>query len=531
MKKRSKILALLMVAIMAMSVFVGCGKSTSQKKSGTLHIGVAQLGYGTLWLENLIDAYEDKTGNKVELTIEIGQKGNSKFNDVIESGATDLDLVFNESSKVRENIYGGSFTMDGVTYDCLYADISDVYNTKVDGESKTIAEKMDADSLKKVEYDGKYYTMQWSMGTLGFVRNVDVWNKLGLTDEDIPVTTEEMFAVSQSIIDNDKNTDGIVPFIYCDSDEYYTMVTPIWFAQYEGKENTNKFLQGKDFDGERTEYLYDYQGLEEALKVTGELLTRNGFQHERAKSQEFTMMQGLFLKGQAAFCPNGSWLELEMGNYDEAKIDFVRTPVVSAIINNGPDLDQDGERDPMTTITTDEKLSEVIRAIDAGKSEVAGVSEEDFAIVKEARSISYLNTGAGSVGYIPAYSDNVEGAKEFLKFMYSDEGLNIYYKTLKGATLPFTPTTGWDDSVKLTSFRRDVNKAFEENTVFSYQTTGKIFILGGVDAYWRNGTSSIVSNFKKGKQAGKTVEETATNIIGSNRQYLSNNWTNLKDFR
>ncbi len=531
MKKRNRILALLMVAIMIMSVFAGCGKSGGKKSTGTLQIGVAQLGYGTSWLENIIDAYEKKTGNKVELTIEIGQKGNSKFNEVVESNATELDLVFHESAKVKENIYGGSITLDGTTYDCLYADISDVYNTKVSGESKTIGEKMSDASLKKVEIDDKYYTMQWSMGTLGLVRNVDVWEKLGLADEDIPVTTNEMIAVSQNIIDSSKNTDGITPFIYCDSDEYYSMVTPVWVAQYEGKDNTEQFLQGKDFDGERTEYLYDYQGLEEAIKVTGELLTRKGFQHERAKSQEFTTMQGLFLKGQAVFCPNGSWLELEMGNYEDANIDFIKTPVISSIINNGPDLDQDGTGDPMTTITTDEKLAEVIRAIDAGKDEVAGVSEEDFTVVKEARNIAYLHTGHNSVAYIPAYSNNVEGAKEFLKFMYSDEGLNIYYKTMNGGMLPFTPTTGWDDSVELTDFKRSVNDAFENDSVFAYQPTGKIFILGGVDAYWRNDTSSIVSNFNKGKQEGKTVEEIASGIIASNRQYISNNWTNFKDYR
>lgn len=531
MKKRSKILALLLVLVMTTSVFVGCGNSGGKKSSGTLQIGVAQLGYGTLWLENLIDAYEKKTGVKVELTTEIGQSGNTKLDDVVESKVTELDLVFNQSSKVRKNIYGGGFALDGVNYDCMYADLSDVYSAKADGESVTIAEKADAEYLEKMQYDGKYYTMQWSLGTLGFVRNIEVWEKLGLSDKDIPVTTDELITVSQNIIESDKNTDGITPFIYCDSDEYYTMVTPIWFAQYEGKDNANQFLSGKDFDGDRTEYLYDYQGLEEAVKVTGELLTRDGFQHERAKAQEFTTMQGLFLKGQAVFCPNGSWLELEMGNYSDVKIDFVKTPVISSIINNGPDLDGDGVGDPMTTITTDEKLAEVVRAIDAGKSEVSGVSEEDFAVVKEARSIAYLDTGASSVAYVPAYSDNVEGAKDFLKFMYSDEGLNIYYKTLNGATLPFVPTTGWDDSVKLTTFRSVVNKAFENNQVFLYRATGKIFIVGDVDLYWRNDTSSIVSNFKNGKAQGNTVEETAKSIIASNRKYLSNNWTNLKDYK
>ena len=73
---------------------------------------------------------------------------------------------------------------------------------------------------------------------------------------------------------------------------------------------------------------------------------------------------------------------------------------------------------------SDETLAEVIRAVDAGKTEYAGVSANDFARIKEARQMISCGTMNHSVA-IPKNAKNIDNAKAFLVFMVSDLGQSI----------------------------------------------------------------------------------------------------------
>lgn len=57
--------------------------------------------------------------------------------------------------------------------------------------------------------------------------------------------------------------------------------------------------------------------------------------------------------------------------------------------------------------------------------------------------------------YIPSYSDAKEGAKEFMKFMYSDEGYKIYTKELQMG-LPITLDAGEIDTSDWSSFEKQM---------------------------------------------------------------------------
>ena len=247
-----------------------------------------------------------------------------------------------------------------------------------------------------------------------------------------------------------------------------------------------------------------------------QLITGEGYQDTASLSLDFSDMQAYFLNGRAVFCVNGSWLEIEMNNYTGADIGYVRTPVISEIVERATSVKEVASAkgtDP------DDVLADIIREIDAGKtkSNYDGILQSDFDIIKEARENSYLAAGANSTVIIPAYSSKVKEAKEFLKFMYSDEGLNIYYKTLNGATLPISPSNGYDSDVELSPFRASINEAENNGYLFRYSTaTSKMFCLGGVDAYFRNGCGSIVSEFRK----GSTVE----NIISFNISNIKSRW-------
>ena len=300
-----------------------------------------------------------------------------------------------------------------------------------------------------MEIDGKYYSLPWQGGVIGIVRNNAKWKELGFTDEDEPLTSNQLFEICDEIV---AKQSAVSPFIYCAEDEYYTMFAPLWFAQYDGEAALDLFMSGRDPEGNYSEYLYSYDGQAAALRAMQQLITGEGYQDTASLSLDFSDMQAYFLNGRAVFCVNGSWLEIEMNNYTGADIGYVRTPVISEIVERATSVKEVASAkgtDP------DDVLADIIREIDAGKtkSNYDGILQSDFDIIKEARENSYLAAGANSTVIIPAYSSKVKEAKEFLKFMYSDEGLNIYYKTLNGATLPISPSNGYDSDVELSPFR------------------------------------------------------------------------------
>lgn len=519
MKKFKKLISALMATTLAVSALCGAGMLSGCKNKAdpeAIQVSVAKMGYGTEWLHNIAKAYTEKSGVSVQITEEIGQSGNSKISDQVESLVSSIDIAFVEETMAGK-IYEGSVSTGGNTYDCLYADLTDLYKKELDGENgATIESKMEQDTKDFLNIGGKYCALPWAGGVTGIVMNNAKWKELGFTDADIPVTTDQLMDICDRIVAKE-----VSPFIYSASNEYYTMFAPIFFAQYEGNKSMNYFLNGRDPDGNVTEHLYTYDGQVAALRVMKDLIATPNYQDQASESLDFSDMQAYFLNGKSVFCVNGSWLEIEMANYEGADIGFLRTPVISEIVEKATSIKTAATN---AGKSVDETLAAVIAEIDAGKtsSELSGVEQEDFNIVKEARSMSYMSSGGKAVAYIPSYSTKVEKAKDFLAFMYSDAGLNIYYETLKGATIPVTPTNGYTADITLTPFRQAINKAETDGFIFNYATNAKVFVLGGVDRYFRNGTTTIVSNFKQ----GATVEQ----VITANKENIASNWSNIKQY-
>lgn len=499
-------------------------------ENGSLTISTVKLGYGVEWLYNIASAFEKKENVKVTIKPPaVGDAGQTALDNEIESKASDSDLFFNKRGWFAKAAYEGKIVADnGKTYDCLYEDLTDVWNSVVDeGSTKTIKDKMDKTYVASSEIEGKYYSLPWAGGVYGIVRNLNKWEELGLTAEDVPYTTNELFALC------DKVKGDIAPFIYSLEFEYYTAWIPTFFAQYEGKASAEAFMEGKDPDGEVSEHIYTYDGQLEAMKVLKTLIDKdNGYQHSKSTAIDFTSMQGQFIRGAALFSINGSWLENEASNFAEAKLDMIKTPVISSIVQKLSFCPTDGsgkkiKADNFTAEqkkTADEKLVELIKyvdAVDAGETATKpeGVTNEDIAKVTEARHYSYMAGGTDHQAYIPSYAKNVENAKKFLKFMYSDEGMNIYYKTMKGATLPATPVNGYKEEVTLSEFRRSVNAATEEGYVFDRIEKARYFVLASVSACSTNGVKPVVA-----LRGGQTPQQ----IIDANSNAVKDQWESIK---
>ncbi len=512
MKTMKRLTALALAAMLLLVTLAGCGGSGGKAKvdENSLVITIAKLGYGDQWLKDLAAAYEAKTGTKVEIISKIGDTGLSAIKGEMQSQASETDIFFTRAQEYFKSIYKGSVNIGGTNYDCEFADLTDVWNSKAsEGESKTIKEKMDPVFEEYHNMDGKYYGMPWATGIMGIVRNNNVWESLGYTEADMPRTTDELFALCDEV-----KAKGMAPFIYSLEAEYYSSFAPIWFAQYEGSESMNYFYNGLDPMGESSSNLYAFDGQVEALKIVERLINNeNGYQHSISNSSSFTDMQSVFLLDQALFCVNGAWLESEMGEaYKNTNIEFVKTPVISSLINK------------LETVSDDATLSAVVAYVDGEGEAPAGVSEEDIAIVRDARSNAYIGNGYDHIGVVPAYSNQVETAKDFLKFMCSDEGLNIYYKATFGNQLPLENLSGYDSGVEVSIFRQSVNDIFAENMLCKYESAGKakVYAIGGANRYWYNGCG----NFVRALLEGKTPESLC--II--NNDYLKNNWTSITGY-
>lgn len=522
MKKIVAVVALLLVAVFSLGAFAACNQKPDEN---TLTIEAVNLGFGLDWLYALGNAYTAKHPEiKVNIQPFVGQVGNDTINGHSEAAAGYTDIFVYRPTNYHFNAYQGAVNTSAGKIDCLYADLTDIYTSAYE-DGSTMEGKMDAQVANYLKVNGKYYGVNWVDDFMGIVRNKDAWAKLGLTDDDIPVTTNEMFALGDKI--NGKNQ-GIAPFIYSKTEEYYTSVWEVWMAQYEGEERMDYFTRGLNPMGEFDENLYSFPGQKVALEVVSRLLEKSGkkykYQHENSDSLSFTDMQSYFLEGQAALCVNGSWLEIEMNKSSSAdktnyNIDYIRMPVVSDLIKL--DVVKNGG------VNTDEKLAEVIRYVDATDSgdqsadKPEGVSEEAIARVREARHFSYARAGSDHTMVVAGWSEKIALAKDFIKFMYSDEGMKAYYNAQGGMTLPAKLASGNYDELQLSTFTQSVvnamNNAYYAQLCFF--KAAKVYCLGGVSVTYTNGSGNFVNELL----AGKTPDD----IINTNKTYLKQNWTSI----
>lgn len=523
MKKTVTIVAVLLVVVLACTTLVGCNQKPDEN---TLTIKAVNMGYGVQWLKDLADAY---TAKHPEITVDVQSLVGSAGNDAIvgesESLAGYTDIFAFRPSKYHFNAYQGAVNTKNGKIDCIYADLTDIYTEPYE-DGSTILSKMDSSIANYLKVDGKYYGVNWADGFMGIVRNRKVWNDLGLTDADIPVTTDEMFALCDKILA--KNT-GVAPFFYSKNEEYYTSIWSVWMAQYEGAEGMANWNNGLDPLGSFSEGLYSYEGLKVSLEIIQKLLSKKTegknqkyiYQHQYSDSYDFTTMQSHFLNNEAVFCVNGSWLEIEMNknsNKQAYDIDFIKTPVTSAALETLPDK----------SVTTDAQLAEVIRyvdAIDEGKqaTKPTYVTEADLARITEARHYAYVRSGADHTMVVAGWSEKIALAKDFIRFMYSDEGMKVYYKAQGGLTLPAKLSSESYDNVEMTTFTKSVNNAMKSGFYSEMFVPGsaKIYCLGGVSNVFVNGGGNFVNALLEG--------QSPDDIINYNKLYLKNNWTKISN--
>ncbi|MBE7058899.1 MAG: extracellular solute-binding protein [Ruminococcaceae bacterium] len=427
MKNTLKKTLAILLAITMLAVLSACGSKNSGKSANSttdIEISYWNAGLGSKWLEDMVEAFNKK---------------NTKYRATFHASA-------------NHNSAAATYGMDGDTVD-LYLllmrgdkskmePLDDVLNTTLKGENKSIMEKFNSGYLSMVKAaDGHYYELSYGGGVIGIVYNKEHFKKAGITQ--LPRTTNELAITCDKL-----NSKGYKPFCHFAAGGYWPFFSELFFSQYDGNDYyVNNFYACKDTSGTSPskDVFTAKDGRYQVLKTYEKIITPE-YIMPGSNSIDHTSAQTQFLNGSASMMVSGSWLTNEMSGSKDKINNFamMRSPVISAIT------------DKCTAIKGEGLLRKVISAIDSiadgeKKAEdfkngndylVDGetIPAADWELVWNAR-FSVPTNFSGHCASIPTYSNCKDGAKEFLKFFYSDEGYKIYTNAVR-APLPYFLSTG-----------------------------------------------------------------------------------------
>ncbi len=523
MKKIGKAICMLVALTLTAGSMAACGESENKGKD-VVQLYYWNAGYGIEWLNEIADNFNN---NNAQYKVEIEESANQ---------TTVTSTLMSGEMNPYDLYITGLSSWAGTEPDM--ENLNDLLDSKYGTESKTLREKMNSYALKMKEHNGEVRSLGIGSDAQGMFYNADMFTKYNLT---VPRTSDEMEALAWEIQGRTdmKTSDGVKISAFAhfkdENNGYWKYVYEPWVVQYMGvDEYVNNFMKLKNANGEeQKDVLYgntaagaDNTANDARYKVMQALermLTKDTV-HARSNEDSHTTMQTAFLNGQSAMMTNGSWLKNEM-SVSDGSLNFLmmRTPVLSAITETLEDKNM-----------TDTELSAIIGAIDEEKSyeetktslNMPELSENDYNRIYEARGITY---GSGANGgthvFIPKYSDAKEAAKEFLRYLYSDEGIAIWMKYQHSPSW-----AGFDDPSKADystwdEWDKSVSKVSERQT-FSMSGTldqSKVFSENGRDMF------ANVNIIMKLTVKNPTDKLTADGIWANMRKIIDDNWANWMD--
>lgn len=450
-KRMTAVISALLVVLMLAGMMTGCGLSAQDNhNAANLLIQVEAQGYGSQFARALANAYNQKnTGVTVEVVDDAISGGAA---DMALQTETSIDIFFTVGNNVHPTLAG--------TERYKWADLSDVYNAPLvgyveSGEGVAIKDKMEPFIMEAYTYkDGKQYAMPWTPVFTGWVYNASLWEstnaklqQAGLDPLEMPRTTEELWDLMDRITTPEvQKASGDATAFTCATSSYGYLgyIFGNWYAQYAGKDETYNFVKGMDVNGVYTPEIFRTTGREEAYNAMRELLLKaNGYNQLEA---DFKKMQVNFIKGKSFFSANGDWMEMEASselNPGDSSVEFIRLPMLSAVVNN-PKIAADFTG---TAEEKDAKLAVIVDYIDANYGNKAGtpvieeaaaqqlgVSRDTLQFLTESRLMRQCSPSHAIV--VPEYSDMLEEAKDFLEFVYSKEGQEIFMQSTYGVSAP-----------------------------------------------------------------------------------------------
>lgn len=458
----------------------GCVANTGNNLPQNLDVYLLYKGYQDEWLTSALQAFEKEAWVKEKYpnfsyTYTFNQS-DGFAGDKLAGGASinSFDLMF-------------GVNLGGLSGTNIIADLTDiVYNATIPEENVTVKSKIPEGIMNMAAYEKdnqtRYYTMCYVQGFWSMLYNKGLLDEISGTEGWIPVTTQEFLDVCADIkatgyefSDPTTNTTSTShTAIMLAHNGYWNSALPSWFAQYEGLQGWGDFFNGY-YEEEISAKVMMMKGRLRALQVIEDIF-ESGYGYEKASEKDYIFAQTNFLAGNGVFHYNGDYFVSEMSDaidnlaakgIDE-DIRYMKMPVISALVerlsfyNEADDADYDAlSADKKAAY--DEKLANIVRDIDNNllyserSTANQDVTENDWAIVAEARQLAAYSTAGTQTAVIPDYSPSKELAADFLKYMYSDKMLKNFVVSSGGNIIP--STTDWTQQPDVYDQIHDINKS------------------------------------------------------------------------
>lgn len=388
-----KILSVLSCTL-ALSTAVSLAACGGKSDDNSLNVVVLSAGYGREWIDEVAARYTAETGVKVSLTAEYDV--GSIISSHMGSGKNPDDLYISTSASWKAYAAGQKF-----------ADLSDLLNEETDGVK--ISEKIRdeyADSIWYTDRKGEKhcYRLPWTSGAGGIFYNKKMFADNGW---EVPKTYDELVSLCDTIRNAALPVSGgdrgmtVKPFVFTgENQDYFDYTVFTWWAQLAGTEAIEEFLAYSDASAFATKASdggaldNTYSKLKKATEYWAALLKSENYVEDSIGKSNHIAQQN-FVNGYAAMIFDADWLYNEILGYKSNNVDL-----------SGFEL---GIMD--TPVLPDAKYTDVSYTI----------GEDQFIA-------------------IPASSDRIDDAKEFIKYVVSDAGISSFFNKGHGL-LAYKSTT------------------------------------------------------------------------------------------
>lgn len=530
-----KIILLVLSFIMTVSTVSLTGCKKGNKNGNVLEIAVNIGGYGSDSFKAIARKFEEEhEGTEVNVS-DVYLRADQLEANLKNPRASKTDLYVTGNGTMLKGYVSKGDKFSSSYKGVILEEISDVYNSKVDGEDITVGDKM-YDQFREfhtwdLNDDGEeeHYIMPWHANIMSFIYNTTVVNK-ALNGKPIPRTTLEFEQLCKAI-----KADGVNPFVLTldPSAHYWQGPVETWWAQYETVEEYNNFFRGIS-DGKFSKDIYRARGRLVGLKEMERFIfASNGYIHKNSPSFEFATAQNTLFSGVSAFMANGCWFENEMKLSDSKKdnIAMMKTPVTSVIVEK-LSFYNDGDYFALSDSKKNEYdliLAGIVGYVDGNierENLDARVKDSDIEIIRKARRIAKTNASSSSM-FIPAFAKNKELAKEFLKFMVRDDNLVLFMNKSSGSHLVYDFDFSKEENKEvfngLSAFRKSVYEIEKDCDLIRF-VNEPIQYKGGLEPY--ADLSTQVESYMISANAGdrKTAQEIYDHCI----KYMDDDrWSNI----
>lgn len=515
-KKMCVLLALVMMISSVGILFTGCdteGPGTVQVNPNKTQIYVFSYngGVGNDWLDATIAAFEAKYA---DVSFEEGKMGVQVIPDKQKVTAVTMvdsfpnssyDVIFNENMRYNEWAAKGNFL-----------DITDLVQ-EIGEDNQSIESKLSEDKKSALTArDGKYYALPHYEAFRGVVYDIDLFEEYnlyfaadrtysdfilsaseqksngpdgvaGTTDDGLPATYEEFFNLCDHMVEL-----GITPFVWSGEQNAYSEFLLFALADtWAGSEGASlNYNFGVGSGNAQTDIVTGFSN-GQPLTETTTISEENGYLLRQTEAK-YRALEFLF----TIFNKSDYYYKDSMGKLTMSNTEAQQTFIFSKLENKPIAMLIEG------TFWEKEAADSMELAVsafgDAAKNRNFGwmplPGNYDGAVDESNGKSQVLNDYINSYCGINANSTGtrLEVAKLFVKFCYSDEGLNIFTKytgMLRGLNYELDA----DTTAGLSNFYRNLIAVRHESDVITPLSESVLFINNETnftlyDKYWNSDT-------------------------------------------